>query len=328
MKGRNISSASPATRRSILTFITLILLLYAVACSSSPPQDEPTEPDSGGQPTQSTADAPPVDPSDPSDPIPSDNIYPSPDEKMTPEKGNSVASHDRGAFLVEYRAPTNPDYVSIEEALQKSRVLEHVADNLNDELALPTNVTLVAHECGVVNAFYDPAKKELSLCYELVQQFADMYNQIEGQSQEEFVSGVFSAMTLVLYHEIGHALVDVMEIKTPGRPEDVVDQLAVFMLLKKGGDEGARMAMKGARYFALSARQRDARSIAFWDEHSTDETRFFNIYCWIYGSDEKKYAPLVDSGILPAQRAAKCSEEYTQLSQGWQRLLAPHMKHT
>lgn len=328
MRRRNTSKASRVRRRTLLLLAALALALFAFACSTPPPSDDDSEGTVVSQePVEQggTVEPPSPDPSDPSDPIPSDDIYPSPETGGTP-KGGGGASRDTGRFLVEYRAPSTPAYADVQKVLQKSQVLEHVAESLNEELALPRDVTLSAEQCGTVNAYYDPKAKRLILCYELVSHFAEMYQHIEGQSVEEFVSGVFSAMVLVLYHEIGHSLIDVFDIKTPGRPEDVVDQLAVYILLKKEKEEGARMAMRGARYFALSARERGADEIAFWDEHSTDETRFFNIYCWIYGSDRDKYASLVDSGILPAQRASRCAEEYTQLSEGWGRLLQPHMR--
>jgi len=315
-------------RGPLLVLLTVAFALLALACSTPPPSDDSSEGTVVSQePIESgeTIDSPSPDPSDPSDPIPSDGIYPSPESAGTP-KVEGGAPRDTGRFLVEYRPPSTPAYAEVQKVLQNSQVLEHVAAGLNAELALPRDLTLSAEQCGMVNAFYDPRVKRLILCYELVNHFAEMYQHIEGQSEDEFVSGVFSAMVLVLYHEIGHALVDVFDIKTPGRPEDVVDQLAVFMLLKKGEEQGARMAMRGARYFALSARERGSAEIAFWDEHSTDETRFFNIYCWIYGSDKDKYSSFVDSGILPPQRAARCTDEYTQLSEGWNRLLQPHMR--
>lgn len=326
MKAHNLAVGSPVPHRSLTLLLAAALILQLAACSSSPPPDEQADGQVVvGEPLEA-AGYPSPDPSDPSDPIPSDNIYPSPEASRTPKEAGAAPARNGGEFLFEYRPPASPAYANIREVLQRSQVLEQLAGGLNEELALPTDVTLATEQCGAVNAFYNPQSKRLSLCYELVNQFADMYQRIEGQSEEEFISGIFSAMVLVMYHEIGHALVDVFDIKTPGRPEDVVDQLAVFMLLKKGGDQGARMAMKGARYFALSAQQRGTNDIAFWDEHSTDETRFFNIYCWIYGSNKDKYAAMVDTGILPAQRAARCAEEYSQLSEGWNRLLRPHLK--
>ena len=66
--------------------------------------------------------------------------------------------------------------------------------------------------------------------------------------------------------------------------------------------------------------------LSFWDEHSLDEQRFYNILCWIYGKDSEGYQYLVDDETLPTDRAERCPAEYDRMNRSWEALLAPYMK--
>jgi hypothetical protein len=79
--------------------------------------------------------------------------------------------------------------------------------------------------------------------------------------------------------------------------------------------------------FTLWAVQRGALAPSdFAAAHSINETRTFNLNCWIYGSDPAAHADMITDGRLPADRAAGCQEEFQQLSRAWSKLLAPYLK--
>jgi hypothetical protein len=59
---------------------------------------------------------------------------------------------------------------------------------------------------------------------------------------------------------------------------------------------------------------------------SLNESRMYNLKCWIYGSDPVANAGMLTDGSLPANRAGSCPQEYQQLSKAWSTLLAPHLK--
>ncbi len=66
--------------------------------------------------------------------------------------------------------------------------------------------------------------------------------------------------------------------------------------------------------------------MAFWDEHSLEEQRFYNLVCWVYGSDPDRFANLVSDHVLPAQRAARCSEDFNGLVAAFNKDLGPHIR--
>jgi hypothetical protein len=64
---------------------------------------------------------------------------------------------------------------------------------------------------------------------------------------------------------------------------------------------------------------------AFYDEHSLDEQRFYNIACLIYGADPTKYKGLVENKVLPEARARRCPTEWARISSAWTSLLKPYL---
>lgn len=201
-----------------------------------------------------------------------------------------------------------------------------MAKDLNETFALPKDVTLTFAECGTVNAFYDSQKKQISICYELIADLYDTFKDI-AKSEEDLDERVFGATIFIFYHEIGHAFVDVYSLPITGKEEDAVDQLSTF-ILADGTDEGEATALNGADSFLLQAQKdkQDVEDLPFYDEHSLNEQRFYNIICWVYGQNEQKYAGLVKEGLLPEERAARCNDEYRKLAQAWSTLLKPYTK--
>ena len=64
----------------------------------------------------------------------------------------------------------------------------------------------------------------------------------------------------------------------------------------------------------------------FADSHSLDQQRYFNMVCWVYGSDPLRQAPLAEDAGLPPTRAESCDAEYARIDASWSKLLAPYMR--
>ncbi len=249
----------------------------------------------------------------------------------TPVKADGAqpktSTHAKGTFRVAYGPVRNQDYIEWQTELKKAKILESLADDLNNEIALPVDVLIGFAECGTINAFYDPNKKAIHICYELVEHLEETFAP-DADSEEELDEAVADATSFVFFHELGHALAHVLQLPLTGKEEDAVDQLAT-MILVEGDDEEEGAALNGAKWFLLEAQGKEwdlLSTLPFWEEHSLDQQRFYNILCWVYGSNEKTYASLVEDGILPEERAARCHAEYAKLAKSWDTLLAPHLK--
>jgi len=229
---------------------------------------------------------------------------------------------DQGDFKVTYAPTNNPYYIELEQWLKKENVFEYLVLDMNEFLSLPEDINIIITECGEENAFYDPDTKEIVMCYELIEHFEDQFFQyVENEGELKIV--VLDNIYFTFFHEMGHALIDVMFLPITGKEEDAVDQLATWIHIISEEEE---VALSASEAFLLEGEERNVDEIAFWDEHSLDEQRYYNIACWIYGSNTEKFSYLIDEDYLPIERAERCEEEFWQLNDGWEFLLYPYIK--
>ena len=230
---------------------------------------------------------------------------------------------DKGNFKVGFAPKTktqSPKKVIPEEIRE---LLQVTSDSLNAIIALPYDVYLNFDECGEPNAFYSPDTKEITMCYEFVNDFAEAFSTIT-EDEEQISDMVADATIFFFFHELGHCLIDVWDLPATGREEDAVDQLAMIVLLD-GTPEGERMVLNGATFFALNSEEGEAGNLAFWDVHSFNQQRFYDILCLVYGSNPGQNKNLLGENLLPPERAQGCSAEYYRVNRAWERLLTPYL---
>lgn len=232
---------------------------------------------------------------------------------------------DRGDFNVLYISPQQPTHQQFENQLRSSRIFELTATSLNAELILPFDLSIALKECGVINAFYDPNTKTISICYELLAELLKIFSTL-NLPLEELTAAFNGAVNFFFRHEIGHALVDAYQLAITGREEDAVDQFSVFIAINLEEEQG--LLLSSQHFFISGAQQTNIESLPFWDEHSLDMQRYFNTLCWVYGSNPQRFASLVGTGQnqLPEARAVRCLSEYQLLSESWTILLKPFLK--
>ena len=62
------------------------------------------------------------------------------------------------------------------DAFRSSGVFDQVADELRNNYSLREPVQFNAQRCGEANAFYDPETVEVIFCYELMQDYMELYH--------------------------------------------------------------------------------------------------------------------------------------------------------
>jgi hypothetical protein len=236
---------------------------------------------------------------------------------------------DRGDFKVVYEKIANPDNRELQEIFRGTRLLEETAKALNEKLALPADVTVALRECGAADATWEADKHRISICYELVGAFAELFLRSGKVPDAEQAGAAVAAATLfALLHETGHALIDLYQLPAAGREEEAADQIATLILLGSG-KEGGTTAVEDAS--VLLAQERDAglrarlARVPFWSSHHFDEARLSSILCWVYGRDPQAFQELAGDGTLPAPRAEGCALEYERVAKAWAEPLAPHL---
>lgn len=142
---------------------------------------------------------------------------------------------------------------------------------------------------------------------------------VVAQDAEEFVRDNVLA---IFYHELGHALIDVLELPIYGQEEDAADVASVMLMHYLYDDEVAtQMVMSTAQAFSAEAAE-EAGDVAFWGVHGASEQRYYNTICIFYGGDPANREEMITVMGLPEERAETCEEEFAQADYSWGNVLA------
>ena len=150
---------------------------------------------------------------------------------------------------------------------------------------------------------------------------AQSFTMPEDEGAAEFVT---SNVIATFYHELGHALIDVLQLPVLGREEDAADTLSA-LLIHQGWEEEAAATLTydtANAYWAYSEEAKaEGYDMAFWDEHSLDMQRYYNLICLYYGAEPDLRADDAKELGLPDDRAERCPDEYQLAADSWGGLL-------
>ncbi len=138
-----------------------------------------------------------------------------------------------------------------------------------------------------------------------------MADEAEDAFVEANILGIF-------YHELGHALIDVMEMPVFGQEEDAADVASILLIDHLFEPESAlAMAYDVANGFWAEAVANADDPVPYWDVHGPDEQRFYNTVCLFYGGDPDTRDDFAEDMELPEERAEYCVEEYELAADSW-----------
>lgn len=139
----------------------------------------------------------------------------------------------------------------------------------------------------------------------------------EALSEEE-VAEVTGSVTNDLYHEMGHALIDIMGLPVLGNEEDAADILSVFLVNALWEEEPAQEVMRASlATWGQMATDRGEGEPDWWDVHGPDRKRIATMACLFYGANPEGRADFAQGMGIPEERAASCPEEYAQVEASW-----------
>jgi hypothetical protein len=236
---------------------------------------------------------------------------------------------DGGDFYLTY-IPTS-DYPTYETWLQDHDIFETHIGDLNYFFKLPHNVEIIIADksfhpdCEYPNAFYGGSV--ILICYELIDDTNYRFTQYyERQNMETrgLNDSLKNVIENTLYHELGHALIDIYDLPITGLQEDVADQFASYFALQFPYPDdpentiGRNVVLESAwDYHLISVYYPDLTPSHFADTHSLNEQRFYNLACWTYGAYPNDSQWMLDKGWVAGHRVAGCGSEYEKIVQFW-----------
>jgi len=224
-----------------------------------------------------------------------------------------------------YIEPTNPDHRPIYERLKQARLLEQFQEYLSP-LRLPQRVNLKVQGCnGWANATF--WGDDIIVCYEyfeFIMKFAPTEDRY-GLTPRDALIG---ATVDVFLHEVGHAVLQILEIPFFGGEEDVADYFATYVMLKFNKEDARRLILgasfiSGNEALKMQSEAPELRLLAA--SHSLPAQRHFNRWCLAYGFDPVLFADAITRNMMPRSRSANCRYEYLTNERAFNALIMPYI---
>lgn len=237
-----------------------------------------------------------------------------------------------GRFILTYKNSSNPQ---VREITQQTEIFDAIVNDLNSSgLIIRQNIPVNFTDCEQPNAFWDPENGQIIMCYELIAFAYNLFNEKSNYSEEQALNKSLHNAIFTFYHELGHALIDVLQLSAVGQEEDTVDEFASVMLFRKFDNDSAGEIVLSSSEFYETLLKIGNRG-AGWGEHAPNDKRLFNLVCFVYGSNPQKYTEVFEEKFnLLAQgkatqqdiegRAYKCREQFPDKINSWNKLLLPH----
>lgn len=124
------------------------------------------------------------------------------------------------------------------------------------------------------------------------------------------------------YHELGHALIDRMNLPVFAREEDAADSFALVLTeLLHDRAQAEQITWASADQYLQLARKSKGAELDFSDTHSLDMVRFYTLICLYYGGDISARDDFAEDNGLPDDRADVCEEERDMANHAWGNVL-------
>jgi len=225
-----------------------------------------------------------------------------------------------------YLPPTDAKLQPAEDALKKRKVLEELQRFLAP-LHLPHHLQLRTAQCNMINAFYSPYDRSITICYEIISSI--VAGAPKTVTPDGFITrqaAIFGTLVGIVLHEGGHMMFDMLDVPRFGREEDAADETAAFLALQFNQDV-ARAIIKGFVYFWAESKDPTARSpmVVWADEHGSASQRMYNTLCLAYGGTPEAFKEFVDRGWLPKERAKGCRREFNLVKEAFVKTILPYI---
>ncbi|MEW2413713.1 DUF4344 domain-containing metallopeptidase [Streptomyces sp. NPDC046866] len=219
-------------------------------------------------------------------------------------------------FAVRRTGPQGPADAAEARLLQDRRLPEAVTAALNGHLDLRHRITVVVRSCAGEGSGYDPSTRRIELCYDDLAEDRELFASSGRTPADDEVAAVAAE---TLYHEAGHALVDVLGLPVGDdrAEEDAADRFAAFMLLREG-PEGERRLRAAAEAYGLTAAA-EGPGDRGRDEHAPPAERAAAHLCLLYGAAPGRHRDL-------AARTQGCAPAWPAVQEEWGRLLGPVLR--
>ena len=223
---------------------------------------------------------------------------------------SAYALEDKGDFYLIFNSPVDD-----------SDIIKMAVNELNRSYVLQQDIPIKFQKCGYENAYWDNSIKTVVMCEELVSMFQEQFGKSFKDDLEMQQTFTLLATLFVMYHEVGHGLVDEYSLPVLAREENYVDRFAAFEMIEMFGDASLSPTilwyLGSSSYGTVEILGIDI----IWDEsayagkHNLNEQRGYDMACLGFGalltSGEKTTILKEYAVLLEGKRTElSCKSEY------------------
>lgn len=144
--------------------------------------------------------------------------------------------------------------------------------------------------------------------------FAVLASGTQAQNSDDFVR---ANLLSVLYHELGHAIIDTAQLPIFGQEEDAADMASILLINDLFDEEGATNIAYNSAFGFLGEANANSDAPAWSDVHGADLQRFYNLVCVFAGADLAERGDIADDLGLPKDRQDTCEDEFDLAIDSW-----------
>jgi hypothetical protein len=201
---------------------------------------------------------------------------------------------------------------------------------MNQNIKIPTNVPIIVTKTDR-GPYYNRDTNTIYLDYQLMSIILLLYDRSYPNNSPENRWHYFNNVTrFLLYHELGHALIDLYHLPVLGQEEDGADALGAIISLNYL-KRGYHVLLDSADFFNLMENAVGTEKSDFWDEHALNKQRYYRLLCYAYGKYPKQVTEKVheyyqrDLDTFIQDRSDYCLGEYDNAYQAWMGFLTPYL---
>jgi hypothetical protein len=154
------------------------------------------------------------------------------------------------------------------------------------------------------------------------------FKKLSPQMKRALVEFIIGNTLFVLAHEMGHGVINEMNMPVLGREEDAADSFAITTAIKMNTRFSERVLEEQVKGLLFSTKQakKEGDKPAFYDEHGLDPQRAYTVVCSMVGSNPEKYKQLAKDTKLPEERQKSCKYEWDNVEWSWDEMLKTHRR--
>jgi len=204
------------------------------------------------------------------------------------------------------------------ESLKNSGQASALIRSLGTSISLPRVLTI---QFGTkTGAFYDPDSATIHIPYSFA---LELVGPPGERLEEQALAAAIGVLTFTLYHEISHALFDLLDLGPLSDEEEAADALATVLAIEFGHAASTLASATTVLYRRQAVVDRVGASKGAGPNMSLG--RYQRLMCWVAGSEPGHLLEIAGQARIPAQRIERCPSEYQELRATLLTWLEPHL---